>query len=367
MSTEIFGLDTPSLAGSLELLGIDSEKWRVRKSGVKDSPAMLERDVYFSGGKPFSWSCSDPGEPAEVAALRDNYIHLWSRDAVYYLAAFNPLLGELNDVEKSDKFFTEAQKYRGRVADFFKGRYQKMHSSASYDKKYATPLEDGVGVLLEGFALGGEASKESDVTRSIEIFVKRRPGQRSFARLLEANKNYWKATRANPDKAPTILAKAFENLGISAEDANTCVGLNMLEAIAARSDQICASGEYNTSFDIAMIHMFKELDDRQDVLLKWLVPHMFALQKETYQPTAAPEVVAFVPKESKPPKARRVIKVIKQEFEAKPAEEPPVISSPVYEAPPPPPPPPSPPLAFQKPEQKWKRPKAYGGEEVEVK
>lgn len=348
--TEIFGLDTQSLIGSLELLGIDSTEWRVKKARVKDAPAMIERDVYFAGKIPFlwgglkNWFTWKPKEPAQLTALRDNNIHLWSKDAVYYLAAFNPLLIELNEAK--------ATVYRTSVSDFFKAHYENDGDKFG-DTKYSTPFEEGIQVLLEGFALGGQASKISDVTESIEIFTNRRTGQRAFALLLEANESYWVAKNGDPKSAPLILERAFENLDIRSAGATACMSLNLLEAIAEKTELVCTSSEHRTSFDIAMIHLFQELDDRQDELLKWLVPHML----ELYQKTAVQEVKDL----PKPTKPKIVIKrriVERPKVVSRPA--PPVRVAELAEplkAPPatlPPAPPP-----FKEPEQKWHRPKAF--------
>lgn len=341
--TEIFGLDTQSLIGSLELLGIDSDGWRVNKSRVQDSPAMIERDVYFSGKIPFFWAglksyFGKSKEPVQVSALRDNNIRFWSKDAVYYLAAFNPLLIELNEAGEAG--------YRKSVSEFFKAHYANQKNE-SYETKFSTPFEEGIQVLLEGFALAGKASRVSDVTRSIDIFAKRRTGQKAFVLLLEANESYWVAKNGDPKSAPLILEKAFENMEIGADGATSCMGLNLLEEIAEGTELVCTSSQHRTSFDIAMIHMFQELDERQDELLKWLMPHML----ELYQKTAVQEIEELpklkkITKRKVVEKPKIVSKPARAEELAEPLKAPPATL-------------PSPPPPFKEPEQKWHRPRAF--------
>lgn len=382
--TEVFGLDTQSLTGALQLRGIDSDEWCVKALRVKDSPAVLERDVYFTGETPFFWGgfksiFSQSKEPVQVTELRDYNIRFWSRDAVYYLAAFNPFLIEINEDKRAGGISTEPQKYRKSVSDFFKAHYEK-YEKADSDMSYSTPSEDGVGILLEGFALGGDPSKVSEVSASIKFFREKRPGQKSFALFLEANKIYWLATKIDAAQASAMIEDAFKKMGFSSGDFvdnankdNACTSVNLLEEIAEENEMVCASSENRTSFDLAMIQMFTELDDRQDVLLKWLVRHMVELYG---QPVILPSAIVPAPEQvvaavAKPaPKVPKVApKKIKRDIPAPRRAEvlpPPVpeeeVPAPVEEAPAPrsdevkiviknP--------ELKAPEQKWRRPQAF--------
>jgi len=172
------------------------------------------------------------------------------------------------------------------------------------------------------------------------------------------------STKSDPKDAPAILVKAFNNLGIDSNafgmevsmGASACIGLNHLEAITERTDLVCMPSEQYTSFDIAMITLFAQLDERQDVLLKWLVPHMFELYQKT-APCPAESVRSSqgicTPVATYFPKAKKIVRRI--------VEQPRVFSRPVpveelvkvrevLVTPPP--------LA-KEPEQKYRRPKAY--------
>lgn len=281
-NTEIKGLDTPSLIGALELQGLNSGGCAVEDGSVPGAAISLEREVGCKGrtSPTFFITSQRSGAPLggeARSALFQSYFDRWSPNAVKYIAAFNPLLADLNSAHQPTEIA-----YRKGVEIYLTNYYAKSNPMI-------TAGEDGIAVLLKAFAQGGEAS-------SIDGFGLRHPTQSAFTQLLLANNSYWAAISGSSLSAS--IDDAFADLGITADEftinpnigQEICARMGMLEMIAEGKITDCENS-YNTAFDIRMISMFNALDDRQDDLLKWLVPKMFAL----YAPQQTEAAVALPP------------------------------------------------------------------------